>query len=393
MGRNEGERVTGREAETKRAARARETVRGLAVWVAANSVAGALVGFAVALFSNEPGAMERFVPMGVLLGNAIGFAAVLSARFVLPRYGALPAYVRIPLAALTLLAGGAFGSALVLLFYPLMVFYQARLLAMLVVVNGVVALIVGLIVYNYERLRDEIEAGYRALAENQAREERLRELAVRSELKALKAQINPHFLFNALNSISALIGADPAAAEKTLERLAGVFRGTLLASEKENVPLKAELELVDTYLDIERARFGDRLIVRQTVSPDALEAPVPPLILQQLVENAVRHGISPRVEGGTVSIEARVDGGKLVVIVEDDGPGMGTEDPEQAMSRGYGLRNVRDRLYTRFGALACFELGEGPGARVELAIPIESAGAAGGDARPGAAEDELERTR
>ncbi len=352
--------------------RVRETVRDLVAWVVVNSLGGGLVGAVVALFSGEPGAMQRFAPMGALLGNAIGFAGLLSARFVLPKYGSLPSYVRIPLAGLTLLAGGAFGSALVMLFYPLMVFYQVRLIALLVIVDGVIALIVGFIVYNYERMREQVEAGYRAVAETRVREERLRELAARSELKALKAQINPHFLFNALNSISALIGSDPDAAERTLERLAGIFRRTLLASEKENVTLGKELELVDAYLDIERARFGDRLRVTQSVSEAASGVLVPPLILQPIVENAVRHGISPRVEGGRVSIDASVHDGRLVLVVEDDGPGMGDGDPERAMSRGYGLRNVRDRLYTRYGPDASFSFGGDGGARVEIVIPVET---------------------
>jgi len=313
--------------------------------------------------------MSRFVTMGVLLGNAIGFAAVLSARYVLPRYGGLPTFVRIPLAAITLLAGGAFGSALVLFFYPLMFFYQGRLLTLLVLVDGVIALIVGIIVYNYERMQSEIEEGYRRLAENQVRQERLREMAARSELKALKAQINPHFLFNALNSISALIATDPPAAERTLERLAGIFRGTLLASERENVTLSRELEVVDAYLEIERARFGDRLTVRQSVTPEAAEVEVPPLILQPLVENAVRHGISHRVEGGVVTIEAEVRDDGLHITVQDDGPGLEGVDTEQVLARGYGLRNVRDRLLTRFGAGASFSLEGADGARVELIIP------------------------
>jgi LytS/YehU family sensor histidine kinase len=208
----------------------------------------------------------------------------------------------------------------------------------------------------------------------------LRELAARSELKALKAQINPHFLFNALNSISALIESDPDAAERTLERLAGIFRGTLLASEKESVTLRKELELVDAYLDIERARFGERLRVTQSVSEAAAGVLVPPLILQPIVENAVGHGISPRVEGGHVSIEARVERGRLTVIVEDDGPGMGDGDPEGAMSRGYGLRSVRDRLFTRFGPDASFSISGAGGVRVEFSMPVESA-----DAEPGGA--------
>jgi LytS/YehU family sensor histidine kinase len=254
-----------------------------------------------------------------------------------------------------------------------MVFYQVRLLGLLVLVDGVIALIVGIIVYNYERMQSEIKESYRQLAENRVRHERLREMAARSELKALKAQINPHFLFNALNSISALVATDPAAAERTIERLAGIFRGTLLASEKESVPLSRELEVVDAYLDIERARFGDRLVVRQSVTPEAAAVQVPPLILQPLVENAVRHGISPRVEGGTVAIEASVTGGKLHLSVEDDGPGLDGIDGEQALSRGYGLRNVRDRLSTRFGERAALSLGAGAGARVELVIPVDAA--------------------
>ncbi len=350
----------------------RSTAKGLLLWVLANSVAGGVVGAAIALFSGEPGAMGRFLPMGILFANAIGFAAGVSARFILPRYSALPKLLRFPLAIVTLLAGGAFGSALAILFYPLAIFYQGRLLLLLVAVDSIIAVIVGLIIYNYERLRDEIEAGYRMLADTRVRQERLRELAARSELKALKAQINPHFLFNALNSISALVSVDPDAAQRTLERLAGIFRGTLLASEKESISLGKELELVDAYLEVERARFGKRLTVKQSVTPEARDVAVPPLILQPIVENAVRHGISHSVEGGTVKIEAALTGKGLSIVVEDDGSGADAEDPEEMMSRGYGLRNVRDRLTARFGRgeWLRFESARGKGTRVELVIPV-----------------------
>ena len=361
------------DARAERRSQAWATTRGLIIWALVNTLAGGLVGGAIALFSGQPGAFERFVPMGILFANAIGFAAGFSARFVLPRYVALPRLVRFPLAILTLLAGGAFGTALVIFFRPVTVFYQARLILLLVVVNSIIAVIVGLIIYNYERLRDEIEAGYRKLAENRVREERLRELAVRSELKALKAQINPHFLFNALNSISALISIDPEAAQGTLGRLAGIFRGTLLASEKESVPLSKELELVDAYLEVERARFGKRLRVRQAVADGARDVPVPPLILQPVVENAVRHGISPSVDGGTISIEAVLADEALTVTVEDDGSGVDSDDLEDIMSRGYGLKNVRDRLNARFGPgdWFLFEGGRGRGTRVRIVIPVE----------------------
>ena len=356
-------------------ARARQfwaTARGLVFWLLANSVAGGMVGVAIALFSQEPGAMLRFVPTGILFANAIGFAAGFSARFVLPRYSGMSSWIRLPLAIATLLAGGAFGSALVIFWNPLAALYQGRLLLLLIVVDSIIAVIVGLIVYNYERLRDQIEQSYAAIARNRVREERLRELAARSELKALKAQINPHFLFNALNSISALISSDPEAAQKTLERLAGIFRGTLLASDKSSVLFRKEMELVEAYLDVERARFGKRLKVEESIEPGARDVMVPPLILQPVVENAVRHGISPTVEGGTVRIEARIEDDKLHIVVQDDGKGTGLIELEQMLAGGYGLRNVRDRLVTRFGAGEWFkfESSRETGTRVELRLPL-----------------------
>jgi sensor histidine kinase YesM len=353
------------------------------LWFLANSLAGGLVGAAIALFSQEDGAMARFVPTGILFANAIGFAAGFSARFVLPRYSELPTFIRLPLAIVTLLAGGAFGSALVIFWNPLAVLYQGRLLLLLVVVYSIIAVIVGLIIYNYERLRDQIEKSYADIARNRVREERLRELAARSELKALKAQINPHFLFNALNSISALISSDPDAAQKTLERLAGIFRGTLLASEKGSVPFREEMELVDAYLDVERARFGRRLNVEESIDPGARDVPVPPLILQPLVENAVRHGISTSVEGGTVRIEVKIVDGSLRIVVHDDGEGTGLIDLEEMLAEGYGLRNVRDRLSTRYGPGEWFkfESSRETGTRVELVLPLS--GAMGPEGRSG----------
>jgi sensor histidine kinase YesM len=356
------------------------TARGLIFWFLANSAVGAMVGVAIALFSQEPGAMVRFVPTGILFANAIGFAAGYSARFVLPRYSELPTFIRLPLAIVTLLAGGAFWSALVIFWNPLAVLYQGRLLLLLIVVDSIIAVIVGLIVYNYERLRDQIEQSYAAIARNRVREERLRELAARSELKALKAQINPHFLFNALNSISALVSSDPEAAQKTLERLAGIFRGTLLASEKGSVPFRKEMELVDAYLDVERARFGARLTVEESIDADARDMPVPPLIIQPLVEKAVRHGISPTVEGGPIRIEAKLDGGVLRIVVHDSGQGTGLIDLEEMLDGGYGLRNVRDRLVTRFGPgdWFKFESSREKGTRVELVLQLDSGAPNGG---------------
>ena len=350
----------------------RLTVMGLIRWAIGFTVAGALIGLAIGFFSGTLTAIPNSIRLSILFANAVGFATVLSARFVLPRYAAFPKFINIPLAVLTLLAGGAFGSGLVIFADPVFILYQGRMAAIVIVVDSFCAVVLGLIVYYYERMRDEIERTYGELAANRVREERLRELAARSELKALKAQINPHFLFNALNSISALTTIDPEAAQGTLERLASIFRKTLLASEKGSVPLSSELELVDAYLDVERARFGDRLRVEQEVGAGAGEVSVPPLILQPLVENAVRHGISPKVEGGLVRIAASVGNGRLTVLISDDGAGAEKLDLSDLPHESYGLRNVRDRLRTNFGAgeWLVVESRQGEGTTARLIIPL-----------------------
>ncbi|MCD4690014.1 hypothetical protein K8S17_00985, partial [bacterium] len=149
----------------------RLTVLTLIRWAVAFSVAGALVGVAIGYFSGRPSAIPSFMRLSILFANAVGFAAVLSARFVLPRYAAFPSFVNIPLAVLTLLAGGAFGSVLIIITDPVFILYEGRMAALLIVVDSFLAVIVGLIVYNYERMRDEIEQSYQELAANRVREE------------------------------------------------------------------------------------------------------------------------------------------------------------------------------------------------------------------------------
>ena len=147
-------------------------------------------------------------------------------------------------------------------------------------------------------------------------------LAAQAELRALRAQLTPHFLFNSLNSISALTSADPPAARRMCLLLGDFLRGTLHLSSLERIPLGQELALVDQFLAIEQVRFGERLQLSRAIAPETLAIAIPPLIVQPLAENALRHGVAQRLEGGTVSIEARIEGEELIVSIENpvDGP-------------------------------------------------------------------------
>ncbi len=180
-------------------------------------------------------------------------------------------------------------------------------------------------------------------------EQRTREMSLqasRSELKALRAQINPHFLFNALNSIAGLIHRDPAVADRTIEQLADVFRYALRGAESEWAVLDDELDFVRAYLEVERARFGERLHVEVHLEEEARGARVPTMIVQTLVENAVKHGAASVRGNAMVIVRARQAAERLVVSVVDNGPGFREgESPEPARTRGgYGLVNVRQRL-------------------------------------------------
>lgn len=200
---------------------------------------------------------------------------------------------------------------------------------------------------------------YRDLKAKEMMEEQLRTLKAQAELKALKAQINPHFLFNTLNTIATLTHSDPSQAEVTIERLAGMFRYVLVASEREQVPLTDELAFIDDYLEIERARFGDRLQITRQISLQSLDILVPSLILQPLIENSIRHGQDER---GRIDLMLRLyrEDRDVLIQISDLGPGMPPEFNLED-SKGVGLRNVDARLRKIYG--------EGYGLQIEDNVP------------------------
>ena len=193
------------------------------------------------------------------------------------------------------------------------------------------------------------------------RERELAELAATAQLAALRARINPHFLFNSLNSIAQLIHSDPVTAEVCVERLAEIFRYILRRGEKEFVPLADELQVTEAYLDLERARFGDRLVVETAVTPASLGRMIPTLTLQPLVENAIKHGLARKIGTGRVRIDADVRDGCLVLSVGDDGLGMARPALDSIYERGLGLSSLRDRLARLYGPAHLPEITSAPG--------------------------------
>lgn len=199
----------------------------------------------------------------------------------------------------------------------------------------------------------------------------LRIKAQRSELKALRAQVNPHFLFNALNTIAGLIPRHPGRAEETVEELAEVFRYTLRGSEREWVPLEDELEAVRAYLHVEQARFGESLAFRIDAGPETRRVRIPSMIVQTLVENAVKHGIAELTSPGLVELRVEAEGPRLRIEVRDNGPGFREPEPRRGPDgSGYGLRNVRDRLRGHYGAEAGLSIAR-DGARGMTVVRIE----------------------
>jgi LytS/YehU family sensor histidine kinase len=207
--------------------------------------------------------------------------------------------------------------------------------------------------------------------ERELRAARLEAALATAQLQALQAQLHPHFLFNTLNAIASLIPEDAAAAEEMVEALSELLRAALQDGGAREIPLRRELDLADQYVRIQQLRFHDRLRVHRDVDPDTLDALVPPLLLQPLVENAIRHGIGSRPEGGIVTLRAHRENGWLLLAVEDDGRGL-PAGTAVASGNGVGLTNARARLERLHGTSAQLELANGAsrGTTVHVRLPL-----------------------
>jgi LytS/YehU family sensor histidine kinase len=206
----------------------------------------------------------------------------------------------------------------------------------------------------------------------------------RAQLQLLQTQLQPHFLFNTLNAISALVHTDPEGADRMLATLGHLLRRTLEDFGVQEAPLARELEVVRSYLEIEQARLGPRLRIRLDVAPDTTDAYVPTFLLQPLLENAIRHGVAPRLEPGRVEVHVRRDGDFLHLEVRDDGPGIPAQPARgegeangegNGASEGVGLANTRARLFHLYGAAQRLEASNDPrgGCTVKITLPFHEA--------------------
>ena len=220
-------------------------------------------------------------------------------------------------------------------------FYTLRICMPLAVVFGLGALVHG-------SLQGRVQFMEAQLHEKEMAEERTRKLAAEARLRSLESRIHPHFLFNTLNSISSLIAVNPVRAEQIVGRLAALLRASLDTGNQPLIPLRQELATVESYVNIERVRFGDKLRGSVEVPAELLDAKVPAMAVQSLVENAVKYGITPQSGGGEFLVTAAADDGNLRIEVRDTGPGFDLA----AIPAGHGLDNLVDRLDALFGAKA-----------------------------------------
>lgn len=231
----------------------------------------------------------------------------------------------------------------------------------------------GLLIYaSIIGIRNALDT-YRKYQEREVRAAQLESQLTHAQLDALRKQLHPHFLFNTLNTVSILIDEDTKAARNMLVRLSDLLRSTLDSAKTHEVSLKQELEFIASYLEIERMRFHDRLTVEMHIDPKTLSAQVPDLILQPLVENAIRHGIAPRSAAGTIEIRADRINGDLRLQVRDNGKGL-APGQEQVSKSGVGISNTQSRLRQLYGADHSFDihnLDEG-GVMVNIIIPFHT---------------------
>jgi signal transduction histidine kinase len=327
---------------------------------------GALVGVLVHALTGVawPPAVAFGVPLGLLATPVSLSASYLCRSMPLPgtpplRVAATALTAAVITAAVWAAAGQGWWQALVRIGLMPSTAPVASLSPLLIGLGALAYLLSFAVQYLAQAFEQSAAVAQRALESQVGQRE--------AELRALRAQVDPHFLFNSLNSISGLIAADPARARLMCQLLADFLRDSLSLGGAARIPLGREVALAEQYLRIEQVRFGERLRVQTSVAPDGDRLTVPPLILQPLVENAVRHGIATRLDGGAVEIAARRAGDQAVIVVSNPRDADATRK-----GTGLGLDIVRRRLAAAFGDRASLSIEAAPESyRVSLSLPVE----------------------
>lgn len=363
----------------------RPTLRQLPLAVLKVALAGAVLGVPCSLFigwlTNAPWARVFAHPwwwvgssavIGAFFGTTFYLTCAVPIEYLKRWTQGFRRGVARALVVLTATAGGSLGCVIAI--KGLEILFHAHLttplpLGKMALVDGLIAAVISLVIGAFTKLN----------ADKQLRERSLSEAAAKAQTFALQAQINPHFFFNTLNTISALIPIDPAAAQETIGRLADMFRYTLACSTTELASLDDELAFARNYLLLERARFGERLQVELPESGGLQGVLLPGLTLQPIVENAVRYGVARRIEGGAVRVEIeRGDATCDVRVLNQFDPGDGPPNlnPSAIFRNGHALANIRERLSLLFGdrATLCLSVNGDEWVRVTVQVPVGAAG-------------------
>ena len=343
-----------------------------AAWVVlVDTAVGAMPAAFLYLFRVSTGhdALEH-LKFGQVYAHCIGTLCFLLVGRVMHRISALPRLYQFAALALTLVSLAVIGAIPAGLIFVALhwlrpdQFWPEYLFSLKISIA--LTLVIGAMVSTFETLTHRLQAATLELRTRQLEEERSRKLATEARLSSLESRIHPHFLFNTLNSISALIREDPDRAERTVERLAALLRYSLDSSGRRLVPLRQELRVVQDYLEIEKTRFCDRLRYSLDVPDGIGDLEVPPMTLQTLVENSIKHAVSNSRCGGEIRVSAQLRAQHLRLEVSDDGPGFDRD----ALKPGHGLDTLQDRLEVLFDGGGRLEFAQSGGRMtVSVAVP------------------------
>jgi sensor histidine kinase YesM len=350
-------------------ASAKERVKQLWRWrtsknllIAASAITVVISAFEIKL---DPVAMLREIASNFITSASITFiTGTVIVAFAVPRLGR--SWARVLLLLLLLAIGGMLGGLIGWGINDLLFPYRITHPHVYLLIVALLSIVFGLAVLAYENISTKLNETASRLAEKEIQEQKLLRLKTEAELEALRAKVNPHFLFNTLNSIASLIPEDPGKAEEMVQRLSNLFHYVLSASETSLVPLEEELTFVGEYLEIQKVRLGGRLDYSLEIGSSLDGVVIPSMLLQPLVENSVKYGIAPHKAGGKIEVRCQREGDRCSITIVDTGAGFDT----RSVGEGFGIGGVRRRLELNYPGRYRFDITSDNGVTVRIQIPV-----------------------